>query len=1069
MAAAGASRLARIRFGLRERLLLAFVAISSFAVIAALVGNYAFYAMGTALQDVTEKTVPPALAILDLAQRSERIVAVGPSLLAVTTADEFASASKTLDRELEGVANALAELPRQGVTAGKLAELDAVIAKLRENLAALKSAVARRNGATDRKAALLRGTFDAYGQFRSTWTPRFEELRGHIRTLQRTLETTRTSPNETLAAVDRLNNAVRDVTPLEQIQQEASIAFESMVRAANATTPAALESVEKEVASSVRRIDSLVSGVDPDVSLALIGPLSRLRSNAIGSASIIAARKVELDSAAEGRLLTFENSVISSGLSSAVDTLVAESKKGIAVATQQTRSVQDYGRLGLFLVVALSLISSALIVWLYVGRNIVARLTALSERTLALANGDLQSPLPAAGPDEIGRMAESLAVFRATAIEMEEANLKEIREARTRLTDAIETISEGFSLYDADDKLVVCNSRYKTLFASHIDVMEPGTTFETIIRTASERGLIEDTEGPREGWLAERIAQHRAASSTHIQHRSDGRWIQVSERKTAEGGVVATYTDITELKRREAELQEARDAAQEASRTKSSFLANMSHELRTPLNAIIGVTEMLQEDARDLKREDEVEPLGRVLRAARHLLALINDILDLSKIEAGRIDLYPETFAIAPLLDEVVRTLETLATKNGNGVIVECSPKVGNIHADQTRLRQALLNLASNANKFTERGTVTVAADRRQEDGREWITISVTDTGIGMTSEQIGKLFQDFSQADASTTRKYGGTGLGLAISRRFCQMMGGNITVKSEPGRGSTFTLRLPVTAQEVVAAPSASTRSSSTVAKGDAPLVLIVDDDVIVREVVGRYLERAGFSVATADGGQAGLRLARELHPAAITLDVMMPGIDGWTVLAAIKGDPELQDIPVILLTIVDERNRGFSLGASEYLVKPVDRDKLTGVLRTIVSPHNRRVLLVDDDDIGRNAVRIVLQQDGWHVTEAENGRIALARLVEARPNVVILDLMMPEMDGFEFLDEMRRKPEWRDIPVVVVTAMDLTAEDRSRLNGGVERIIEKTGRDEMLDEVLDTLTKYIERRHGARLEKA
>ena len=249
------------------------------------------------------------------------------------------------------------------------------------------------------------------------------------------------------------------------------------------------------------------------------------------------------------------------------------------------------------------------------------------------------------------------------------------------------------------------------------------------------------------------------------------------------------------------------------------------------------------------------------------------------------------------------------------------------------RLRQALLNLASNANKFTERGTVTMAADRREEEGREWITISVSDTGIGMTSEQIGKLFQEFSQADASTTRKYGGTGLGLAISRRFCQMMGGDITVKSEPGRGSTFTIRLPVTAQGV-AAPAGRVRCERRrpPPRAAAPLVLVVDDDVTVREVVGRYLERAGFSVASADGGQEGLRLARELHPAAITLDVMMPGIDGWTVLAAIKGDPELQDIPVILLTIVDEKNRGFSLGASEYLVKPVDRNKLTEVLRNI-----------------------------------------------------------------------------------------------------------------------------------------
>jgi CheY-like chemotaxis protein len=327
----------------------------------------------------------------------------------------------------------------------------------------------------------------------------------------------------------------------------------------------------------------------------------------------------------------------------------------------------------------------------------------------------------------------------------------------------------------------------------------------------------------------------------------------------------------------------------------------------------------------------------------------------------------------------------------------------------------------------------------------------------------MGKLFQDFVQADASTTRKYGGTGLGLAISRRFCQMMGGDISVTSEPGRGSVFTIRLPANTEEPVFAP-ASTGLPVITGQGDAPLILVVDDDLTVREVIGRYLERAGFSVVTADGGQEALRLARELHPAAITLDIMMPGIDGWTVLAALKGDPELSDIPVVLITIVDEKNRGFSLGAAEYLVKPVNREKLTGVLRGIVGSLGRRVLLVDDDDFGRKAMGEGLAQNGWEVTEAGNGRVALQCLAQARPDIIILDLMMPEMDGFEFLAELRQKPEWRDIPVVVVTARDLTDEDRNRLNGGAERIIQKSERDELLDEVRSTLGKCIGRRAGA-----
>ena len=515
------------------------------------------------------------------------------------------------------------------------------------------------------------------------------------------------------------------------------------------------------------------------------------------------------------------------------------------------------------------------------------------------------------------------------------------------------------------------------------------------------------------------------------------------------------------------EIAEKGEQLEVASQLKSQFLANMSHELRTPLNAIIGVTEMLHEDAVDLKRDDDLEPLERVLRAAKHLLALINDILDLSKIEAGKIDIHIESFAIAPLVTDVVQTIATMATKNDNKVVVECPADIGTMNADQTRIRQALLNLASNANKFTEHGTVTISAGRSTEAGREWVTMAVADTGIGLTPAQMGKLFQDFVQADASITRKYGGTGLGLAISRRFCQMMGGDITVASEPGRGSTFTIRVPAdcTPPRAVAAPLDAALARTGTAQAGAPTILVVDDDQTVREVMERHLTREGFAVVTANGGQEGLRLARELHPAAITLDVMMPDLDGWTVLAAIKGDPELADIPVILMTIVDEKNRGYALGATDYMVKPVNRERLSGVLRSICGAVGRRVLLVDDDDLMRRGMRLALEKDGWEVAEADNGRAALDQLDEKRPDIIMLDLMMPVMDGFEFLIEMRREAEWRDIPVLVVTAKDLTAEERARLNGDVARVLQKggSGLDELLAEIARVLPGSIARGRG------
>jgi signal transduction histidine kinase/DNA-binding response OmpR family regulator len=510
----------------------------------------------------------------------------------------------------------------------------------------------------------------------------------------------------------------------------------------------------------------------------------------------------------------------------------------------------------------------------------------------------------------------------------------------------------------------------------------------------------------------------------------------------------------------------------EVSKLKSQFLANMSHELRTPLNAIIGLTEMLHEDARDLKRAEELEPLERVLRAAHHLLELINDILDLSKIEAGRMDMHVETFAIAPLVEEVMATISSAAAKNANEIIVHCPQDIGEMHADQTRIRQALLNLVSNANKFTEHGSVTVDVARVTSKGGEDITMAVRDTGIGMSSEQRSRLFQEFVQADPSTTRKYGGTGLGLAISRRFCQMMGGEITVESQLGKGSTFTIRLPAHIEAAHPAPLLRRvrpeRRAIKPVKGS--LILVIDDDQTVCEVMARYLEREGFVVRIATGGREGLQLARELHPAAITLDINMPDLDGWTVLAALKGDPQLADIPVVLVTIEDNRSRGYSLGATEYMTKPIDRERLVSLLQNISSPIARKVLLVDDDEIMRESVRRVLEQEKWQVEGASNGRFALQNLAESCPDVIVLDLLMPEMDGFEFLVEMRQRPEWRDIPVLVLTAKDLSVEDQKRLNGYVEQVMRKSACElsELLRELGRMLPRSIERGQHAKVKE-
>jgi GAF domain-containing protein/DNA-binding response OmpR family regulator/anti-sigma regulatory factor (Ser/Thr protein kinase) len=487
-----------------------------------------------------------------------------------------------------------------------------------------------------------------------------------------------------------------------------------------------------------------------------------------------------------------------------------------------------------------------------------------------------------------------------------------------------------------------------------------------------------------------------------------------------------------------------------ASRHKSEFLANMSHELRTPLNAILGYSEMLQEEARDQNAEGFVPDLQRINAAGKHLLELINAVLDLSKIEAGKMELYLESFEVGPLVRDVAAVLEPLAQKNANRLEVQCAPDVGAMRADLTKLRQALFNLLSNACKFTERGVVSVAVTRAAAADGDSIVFAVSDTGIGMTPEQMARLFEEFGQVDASTTRRYGGTGLGLALSRRLCRMMGGDITVASEPGRGSTFTIRLPAEvtepARETLAPPAREATSPGT------STVLVIDDDSAVRDLMSRFLGKEGFRVVAAAGGVEGLRLARELSPDVITLDVLMPGMDGWSVLAALKADGALADIPVVMLTMLDDRNLGYALGAADYLTKPIDRERLVAVLGRY--RRDLPVLVVDDDADFRDLARRMLEREGYTVVEAVNGRAALDRLRDTIPGVILLDLMMPEMDGFDFVAAVRADAAWRSVPIVVITAKDLPPEDHERLNGSVARVLQKgaLSRETLLGEVRD-----------------
>ena len=501
---------------------------------------------------------------------------------------------------------------------------------------------------------------------------------------------------------------------------------------------------------------------------------------------------------------------------------------------------------------------------------------------------------------------------------------------------------------------------------------------------------------------------------------------------------VGSHTDITGRKEDEALLSAAKEAAEAANRAKSAFLANMSHELRTPLSAVIGYSEMMEEEVEDMGEQGLLTDLGKIKSNARHLLSLINDVLDLSKIEANRMDTFAEDVEVAALVEGVAETVGTLVEQKNNILVIEVAPGVGAMHTDVVKLRQCLFNLLSNASKFTENGRITLQAHREGELGDAVLVYRVSDTGIGMTEEQLAKLFQRFAQADETTTRKFGGTGLGLALTRAFSRLLGGDISVESTIGVGTSFTLRLPAAMPEQQVYDDGSAVPGQQ-EREERQTVLVIDDDAAQRDLMARFLDRQGFNVRTATNGVSGLEIARMVKPRAVTLDVMMPQVDGWAVLAALKADPDLAKIPVVMITFHHDHGLSATLGAADHVDKPVHWDKLKAVLERFRNAEGD-ILVVDDDADIRSRLRTTLERQGWSVVEAINGEDALAKVMHGPPRAVLLDLNMPVMDGFTFLHELREKPGCADIPVVVFSARDISAQDRNRLREA-DRVLPKT----------------------------
>ncbi|MBE7199062.1 MAG: response regulator [Parafilimonas terrae] len=504
-------------------------------------------------------------------------------------------------------------------------------------------------------------------------------------------------------------------------------------------------------------------------------------------------------------------------------------------------------------------------------------------------------------------------------------------------------------------------------------------------------------------------------------------------------GLFCPTRETTEQVMVERSIVEARKAAEDANLAKSTFIANMSHELRTPLSAIIGYSEMMLEDVADgVDPASFSDDIRKVEGNARHLLGLINDVLDLSKVESGKMEVFAEPFDVAEVVRDVSGAVAALVSRKNNRLGIEVEPGLGEMNTDVVKVRQILLNLLSNAAKFTDGGTILLKASRRDELGM--IEFEVADTGIGMTDDQLAKLFQRFQQADVSTTRRFGGTGLGLSLAKAFATMLGGAISVESRSGEGSTFTVRLPADLPAPETSPAEATGGMAAPQEqgGAERTILVIDDDPDQRDLMSRFLSREGFLARLAADGPSGLALARAIRPRAILLDVMMPNMDGWSVLKALKDDPDLAAIPVVMVTFTSERALASSLGATDYIAKPVHWDRFREVMDRF-REGTGDILVVDDDADARSRLRKALERDEWTVAEAGNGQEALAAVAQALPRAILLDLNMPVMDGFSFLHALRDWPECQNIPVIILSARDLSDADRAQLQSAA-RVISK-----------------------------
>jgi signal transduction histidine kinase/methyl-accepting chemotaxis protein len=835
--------------GVRARLLLAFFAISGFSILAAAAGIYAFREVGERIESIDAR-VPQMVSSMDISRSANRLIASAPALLAAATTRERDEVSSRMRPEVDRLIIGVNDVLRSGTAGQAAATIQSLVASLRSNLTELETLVGLRLKTREQLAGSLQAVFQANQETQRLFAPWLEVMGMQI---NRALDEIRRSSAEAGAQAERDLAALIVLDRSAQAAQRSfSAVLDQLVQTATVGEKRRLPVIGFQLRRGLDDLDVRAKDLDPKLRALFTDQLGRIRALALGPDAILALRGQELDLIGNAQKLIAENADLSVRLTAAVDRLVGEAETEVSSSAKGALSVQQLSARVLLAVAALSLISSILIVWLYVGRNLIRRLTHLSSGMLAIAGGRLHSPIDISGRDEVAQMGRVVEIFRKNTLERDDLLAEraqaadrleqQVKERTAELAQSVEELRALGEVSRAVNSTVDLETVLTTIVAKATQLSstetgaiyvfdDPGQEFrlratyglddaivaeirdrpirmgETAIGEAAAQRMplqIPDVQndppshvfdvivraGFRALLIAPLLGADRIVGALVVRRKQPGAFpkstVDLLQTFAAQSVVAIQNARLFD------EIQDKSRQLELASRHKSQFLASMSHELRTPLNAIIGLTEMMATNAARFGTEKAAEPLNRVHRAGTHLLGLINQVLDLSKIEAGKLELAPQSVTLAPLIDEVAGTARPLAEQNGNRLVVECPDNLGALTVDPMRLRQILLNLLSNACKFTKQGEVALRA-RKVADGRGWVELAVADTGIGMTAEQQAKLFEEFSQAEATTAQRFGGTGLGLAITRKLALMMGGDVMVTSEPGKGSVFTLRLP------------------------------------------------------------------------------------------------------------------------------------------------------------------------------------------------------------------------------------------------------------------------------------